>query len=275
MQITDAQTHLWGANSSLRPWRPEGPSLAHGPAYDTEQLLSQMSSAGVHRAVLVPPSWEGDRNEICLAAARAHPNRFVVMGRLPSDGPSDPGIVDAWLDEPGMRGVRLTFGVGIPTSRLTDQSMDWFWRAAEAAGVPVMIFAPAATEAVGLIAKAHSRLRLVIDHLNITPTARGDEIDAAILKTLELANLPNVAVKASALPSLVDEPYPYPSLHDRIHQVVAAFGPKRVFWGSDVTRFRGNYRESITLFTRELQFLSDNDLKWIMGQGVSDWIQWP
>jgi hypothetical protein len=40
-----------------------------------EALLLQMDLAGVHRAVLVPPSWEGDRNDLALAAAETYPDR--------------------------------------------------------------------------------------------------------------------------------------------------------------------------------------------------------
>ncbi len=33
-----------------------------------------MGKAGVDRAILVPPSWEGDRNDVALEAAQAHPD---------------------------------------------------------------------------------------------------------------------------------------------------------------------------------------------------------
>jgi len=41
-----------------------------------------MDLAGVRRIVIVPPSWEGDRNELALEAARLYPDRFAVMGRI-------------------------------------------------------------------------------------------------------------------------------------------------------------------------------------------------
>ena len=46
------------------------------------KLLTLMNEAGVDCAVLVPPSLDGDRNDLCLAAAREHPGRFAVMGRF-------------------------------------------------------------------------------------------------------------------------------------------------------------------------------------------------
>ena len=89
-----------------------------------------------------------------------------------------------------------------------------------------------------------------------------------------LARFANVAVKASSMPSYVNEPYPFPSLHDKIRRVVEAYGRERVFWGSDLSRLSSSYRECVTLFTEELDFLSDDDREWIMGRGISEWLGW-
>jgi L-fuconolactonase len=53
------------------------------------------------------------------------------------------------------------------------------------------------------------------------------------------------------------------------------YGPHRVFWGIDLTRLRGSYRQAVTLFTEELDFLSDIDTTWIMGRGIAEWLGWP
>jgi len=58
--------------------------------------------------------------------------------------------------------------------------------------------------------------------------------------------------------------------------VIAAFGPKRAFWGSDITRVPAScsYRETVTHFTEELDFLSVDDLEWIMGRGLAECLGW-
>ena len=61
----------------------------------------------------------------------------------------------------------------------------------------------------------------------------------------------------------------------RIRRVVQAFGPQRVFWGTDLTRLPCPYRQAVTLFTEELDFLSDTDKEWIMGRGIAEWLHWP
>src|ERR1044071_502658 len=95
------------------------------------------------------------------------------------------------------------------------------------------------------------------------------------LKTVDLAGLPNVAVKVSSLPCYVDEPYPFPTLHPLVRQVVDAFGPKRCFWGTDLSHLPCPYQEVVTLFTEEMKSLSASELEWIMGRGIAEWLGWP
>jgi predicted TIM-barrel fold metal-dependent hydrolase len=86
MQIVDAQVHIWAANSADRPWPASGRSEPHRPEpFSAADLLAEMDAAGVDRAVIVPPSWEGDRNDLALEACRLHPQRFAIMGRLDVD----------------------------------------------------------------------------------------------------------------------------------------------------------------------------------------------
>jgi len=83
MHIVDSQVHLWAAATPDRPWPPGRAAQAQKPYPVTkEALLLQMDLAGVSRIVIVPPSWEGDRNELALEAARLYPDRFAVMGRI-------------------------------------------------------------------------------------------------------------------------------------------------------------------------------------------------
>src|ERR1700678_3874267 len=82
--VTDAQAHVWGADTAARPWPQAGRGLGHRPVPPSaDELARLMDEAGVDRCVLVPPSWEGDRNDLALQAAAQHPDRFAVMGRLP------------------------------------------------------------------------------------------------------------------------------------------------------------------------------------------------
>jgi len=234
-----------------------------------------MDAAGVDRVVIVPPSWEGDRNDLALEAARLHPDRFAVMGRLPIEQPESRALVEKWREQPGMLGVRLTFHAPEQRPWLSDGTADWFWAAAEQVGIPVMVFVPGLVPKIGEIAARHPGLRLVLDHLALGLGVKNEGIGPALEPVLAVAQYPNVAVKASALPCYVTESYPYPGLHTHIRRVVDAFGPRRVFWGTDLTRLPCSYRQAVTFFTEELTFLSSEEKEWIMGRGVAEWLGWP
>jgi hypothetical protein len=34
------------------------------------------------------------------------------------------------------------------------------------------------------------------------------------------------------------------------------------------------YRQAVTMFTEEMDFLSDSDLEWVMGRGILELLHW-
>lgn len=75
--IVDAQGHLWKANTPDRPWVPNRVAQLPEP-FTMEKLVPMMDEAGVYRVVIVPPSWEGGRNDMrskrCAAIQRDSPS---------------------------------------------------------------------------------------------------------------------------------------------------------------------------------------------------------
>jgi L-fuconolactonase len=274
MLIADAQVHVWAADAPERPWVPGHAHRAHRPTpFSADDLLREMDGAGVARVVIVPPSWEGDRNDLALAAARRHPDRFAVMGRLPIDRPEHAALLPDWRRQPGMLGIRLTFRQEHETRLLTEREPAWFWPAVERAGLPVMMAATGLLDHVGPLAARHPGVRIAICHLGLR-RAKDDAASADLPTLLALAKHPNVAVKASALPCFSSETYPYPGLHDRIRRVLDAFGPRRTFWGTDLTRLPCTYRQAVTLFTEALPFLTPADQESVMGRALCEWLGW-
>ncbi len=138
MLIADAQVHIWGANTPGRPWPAR--HEPHRPVpLGKDELLAEMDKAGVDRAVLVPPSWEGDRNDLALEAASAHPTRFAIMGRFDPDWPGARSQVAGWRKQPGMLGMRFTFHREGLRQPLLDGHFDWLWGEMEKAGIPAMV----------------------------------------------------------------------------------------------------------------------------------------
>ena len=201
MLIADAQIHLWAADRPDRPWPPGGAQRAHKPyPVDKDMALAGMKDAGVDRAVIVPPSWEGERNDLALEAARLHPDRFAVMGRFPLERPDSRPLVEGWRRQPGMLGMRFTFNTAEQRPWLTDGTADWLWPAAERAAIPIMMSVSGQLAAVDRIAARHSGLKLVIDHMGLRSGTKGPEAFAGLAELCGLARHANVGVKASALP---------------------------------------------------------------------------
>jgi len=274
MLIVDAQVHIWGANTPARPW-PARLEAHRDTPIGKDELLGEMNAAGVDRVIIVPPSWEGDRNDLALAAAQAHPDRFAVMGRLDPDAPGARDSIRSWRLQPGMLGLRFTFHAPMLLPPLTEGRMDWVWAEAEKHGIPVMVLVThALTHLIDRIAERHPGLKLVLDHLALTRNLKDEEAFRDIDKLLALAKRPNVAVKATGLPCYTNDTYPYRRLQPYIRRVYDAFGPKRMFWGTDLSRLPCTYRQGVTMFTEEIPWLTAQDKEWIMGRGVCEWVGW-
>ena len=276
MIIIDSQVHIWGANRPERPWPAERENQAQRPVpLGAHELLGAMDAAGVDRVVIVPPSWEGDRNDLALEAAMRYPHRFAVMGRFPVETAAEGDRLRTWRKQPGMLGVRLTLHRDPWKTWFENGAIDWFWPAAEGAGLPVMVYVPGLVKRLDGVAGRHPGLRLIVDHLALPLGERDDAAFADLDLVLALARYPNVAVKPSALPCYTRESHPFPGLHRHIRRVYDAFGPRRMLWGTDYSRLPCPYRQAITLFTEALNFLSAEDKEWIMGRAAAEWLGWP
>ncbi len=276
MKVVDAQIHVWYPSTPERPWPPATDRKPHrARPFTHEDLLAEMRAAGVDRAILVPPAWEGFYNDRAIEAARSYPDRFAVMGRFPLNLPEYRAKVGTWRQQPGMLGVRLTFTWGDERSWLSDGTADWFWPAAEKHGLGIMIYTPGNLAVVEKISKEHPALKLIIDHMAIAMGAKDDAAFAHLGQLCKLARFPNLAVKASGLPFYSTKPYPYSNLHQHLKRIYEAFGPKRFFWGSDFTHQPCSYTLCKTMFTEEMKWASSTDLEWIMGRGICEWLDWP
>lgn len=267
IEIVDSQIHLW-TGEAAPPHHRQAPYLV-------EDALTDMDRAGVDRVVNCPAIWDPHANDYAVEAATLHPDRFATLGWFPLDGPPAPELVDELLDRPGMLGLRFVIATPELITALTTGGMEWLWAAADQREAPValMVF-PEHLPLVRDIAGRFPGMRLMIDHLAVLPfltlPAAADHLDALVA----LAAAPNVAVKASGVPSMATDAYPFASTHEVLRRTFDAFGPRRMFWGTDITRMTCTWSECITSFTEELPWLTGDDLEWVMGRGVREWIGW-
>ena len=233
MHIVDAQIHLWASGLPS--------NLAHRQVtqFSAAEAIGLMDEGGIDAAVIHPPPWDPGAHKLAMDAVLRYPGRFAVMGALALDAPGSRDLIAEWRQRPGMLGLRYMF-LNEPARRwLHEGALDWLWPAAESAGVPIAVMATDSLALFGQIAERHPGLRLTIDHLGGrggNTTLKDDAAMTHMPELLALAKFPNVAVKATGVPGYSSEAYPFPALHIYLRQVYDAFGPERMFWGTDITK---------------------------------------
>jgi len=273
--IVDSQIHMWPANTAERPWVPGTRPQLPEP-FTIERVVPMIDAAGVDRVVIVPPTLEGERIDYAQEAVRRYPGRFAIMARIALDKPDRAARLATLKQELGVLGVRLNIA-GEQAAWLTDGTADWFWPAAEKANIPVMFLTNGQTHLFGGIAERHPRLALIIDHMGVASAAvQANKVPEAIDQSVALARFPNVSVKLSAAPLFSAEPYPFRDVSLHIRRLFDAYGPRRCYWGTDVTNSyaKATYRQRVTHFTEELPFLSEDDKDWIMGRSIVERLGW-
>ena len=270
MRITDAQVHVWRTVK-----QGYDPALVHRPTpFTAEDLIAEMDSAGVERAVVIPPGWGAlgpDGNDYALSAASKYPDRLGVVGFLNFDA-ADAREQLLTARERGMLGMRLVFMPHLFRAHLEDGRAAWVWDAAESVDLPLMV-AGAVDQLEGILA-THPRVRIATQ-MGWPVGATDSEIRGRTERITALAKHPNLVVKAKMLPNFVpDQPYPFRRTHQAFCAVLAEFGPERVFWGSDLTHLVCSYSQLVTMFTDEMPCLDREASPQVMGEALSAWLNW-
>ncbi len=263
--IIDAQIHLWTKGTVVPPHRTT--------PYLLDEAIRDMDAAGVHGAILHPPSWDPDSNAQAIDAVRKYPDRFAILGRIPLDQPDKHPLIETWKQQPGMVGLRYTFLQPHMKTWPTDGTTDWLWPAAERLDIPIAILAGDFLPLVGQIAARHPGLRLIVDHFGVRRGNKDAAAFASLPDVLVLAKHPNIAVKVTGGPQYVTDGYPFKSLGPRYQAIFDAFGPHRMFWGTDITRMPCSWGECVSHFA-EQSWLSAADRELTMGRAIREWLRW-
>ncbi len=141
----------------------------------------------------------------------------------------------------------------------------------------------------------HPGLTVVIDHLGLAQSPVSPRWSASWEKLpnlLALAKYPNVHVKFCGAPTLSKEKFPYNDVWPFLHQIVNAFTPDRLFWGSDYTRMRARpadeggfnnppprsewwYYSDVLNYLRDTNELSASDKEKMLGGAIRKALRWP
>ena len=287
MLITDAQVHMYAAETPERPRPHEGrgsPPAKHARSFTAEEMLGAMEAVGVDRAVIVPPVWAGEEqnNAHALAAAERYPGRFAVFGRLDPYDPTSPERLEHWLATPHMLGIRMSGRWNttptIAADAFADPALEWYWAACERLGIPLMLLTSQHVAKLRPIAERHPNLRLIIDHLSavLGGTTTVAESFAAFEDLVALARYPRVTVKVGNGPNQSRQAYPFSDVHPYLRRLYDAFGARRLMWEADITQLtKDTYADCLRLWQEGLPFLTAEDKDWILGGTCAEVLNWP
>jgi len=275
--ITDAQVHLWEADRPDRPWAPK--AEAHLPEPMTaERMLGLMDEAGIDRAVISPTSLLPERSPVyALEAAAKYPKRFRVMPWFyPTKAQFD--LLPTWMDTPGVCSLRLSLNEDKHMQLLADGGLEPLWLACERYHIPIAFFRRDGLGVVEDAVRKHPDMQVIIDHFNWA-VPDGDR-ERKMQEMEALAKYPNVHIKVSSLPKLTQSPPPYADFEPLIKRVHAAYGAKRLMWGSDQTQImairNGSYRDNVGIIrVSAAKYLPAPDIEWMLHGTAARVFNWP
>jgi L-fuconolactonase len=233
--IVDAHHHVWDPAVRAQPWLHTDEALAPlRRKFVATDLAGIAAEAGVTSTVVVQTVTEPTETPELLALARTGPLVGAVVGWTDL---TQPGIGDAIADLSAAPGGEFLAGIRHPL--LTEPDPGWLARsdvrrglaALAAAGLTFdLVLQPGQLASAVQAATSTPELIFVLDHLgnvDVTTSARPDEAWATSFRAL--AALPNTVCKLSGIlgEAPVERLRPYFDL------ALAAFGPRRLMFGSD------------------------------------------
>jgi L-fuconolactonase len=286
--IFDAQIHTWAAEDASHPWDHQWPlesatakatfeRMAREPA-PFDEVVSWMDAVGVQGALLVSHRIYGFDNSYALEAAARFPSRFRAVGLIDPAARDLRETMEAWLARPDTAGFRVAFTGEKDLRAFRAGVYQSFFETAQKLGCPVFVFPPKIVGELAPVARSFPELRLVIDHFGMPQVPYSDanpDPFAGLPSLLELALYDNVMVKATALPFLAAEPFPFPDVWRHLHTVLDAFGIGRVMWGSDATRVVAShsYADAVE-YVRQSSELSEAEKGELLGGTLQRLVGW-
>ena len=258
MEIIDAQVHTWDFDRPDFPWQLNTGDAAtdarrreHFGAHTVTagQLLAAMNTSGVDAALAVSLPIYGFSNAYALHAAAQGAGRIGVVGLINPELPDVEEKVKHWRATPGMLALRTTPYIDREVESVRRGPMRRVLAAAQRHNVPMCVYPPGRLAEMEALARDFPDLQFIVDHIGLPQPPVICDLSPEPFKGFEgllrLAAYPNVAVKATGLPSLSHDQFPFRDTWSALLQVIDAFGPARVMWGTDFTRVPVPYREGV------------------------------
>lgn len=270
--LIDAHAHIWSNDLDKYPLGPWATPAAMKPAtFTADQLLAVVKPNGVDRVVLIQHApLHGYDNSYILDCARKRPDTFSAVAMI---NERTPNLKERLRDlrQQGARGIRIgptkhadrTLNVD-PPNWLKAPGMQLLWKHAAELGVAVCpLLGPEFLPRLCHMCALYPDTAVVIDHFGHIDISNNDHV--RWLKRLSIHR--NVYIKVSAFYKFGDKKAPYGDVAPMVRQMIDAFTPQRLMWGSDLPyqlSDGNNYEDAIGLLKDGLGDLSQADRQAIL-----------
>jgi predicted TIM-barrel fold metal-dependent hydrolase len=233
--IIEWNAHMFSADTMRYPFHPRAvyqPVPNQLSADPLTGYLARLEYHAIDRAVLVHPEPYGDDHRLVLECLEREPERFKATALFYPKDPAAPAkLRDLVAQHPKIIAMRFH------AHRGKEQYLDTFddpgvialWQTAADLGLIVELhIGPNYARQVAARIADHPTTPVLIDHL--AEPHLGNAVEFA--DVLDLARFEHVYMKLSGINHFASDVPLYPSARPFTRQVIAAFGPTRMVWGS-------------------------------------------
>lgn len=269
-KVIDIHPHVVSPDLERYPLDPLGGkrstwSTSHNLTPD--ELIKAMDQAGVDKCALVHSSTTyGYDNSLVCDAVEAYPDRITGVCSIDVLAPDATEVLRAWLDR-GCTGLRMfTTGSTMPgqAAWLNDEKTYPVWELAGQINLPICI--QCKIDGFDMLRDMMTRfsdVRVILDHMAQPDLSTGVPYPNA-QPVLDLAEFSQLTIKVTpAAFDLCRKGQATPETF--LPKLVAAYGPKRIAWGSNYPASPGTLSEMVAEARAAFSFLSDADIGLIMG----------
>lgn len=264
-RIIDSHVHVWKKDPRY-PWAKETTNPPDNDA-TAETLLDLMNKNGVARTVIIQVIHYRWDNSYLADVLKQYPNEFHGVARVNPEDPGAPDHLSRLVEQQRFRGVRLSPAGNASGDWIRGPLMPPLWKRANDLKTPMTLLAPVARMPdAALLIEKFPDLTVVIDHMADCPIDQPKELE----KLIALARYPKVFVKISHTWSLSKQPYPWLDAQEHVKRLHAAFGPRRLMWGTDwpVSARHASYEKTLAVVRDDMKFLNDEDKSWILSKTI-------
>jgi len=235
--VIEWNAHLFSRDKVRYPIHPKAtytPDLSKKPLDPLAEYLERLRADGIDRAVVVHPEPYGDDHSLILDSLEQEPDRLRGTSLFYPRDPEAPKKLKRLVGQEE-RIVATRFhalkGNEKYMTSFEDPGVRALWKQAYELDIVIELhIGPDYAKQAGDAIRAFPGCKVLIDHLAEPHLGTGVQF----ADVLDLASLPNVYMKLSGLNHFAtDVPY-YESAKPFTRNVIDAFGPDHLIWGSGV-----------------------------------------